>query len=173
MAIDKTLLLNMLINSAPLLMQALSKPYNSPGSWHHGEDPLDDMFRTGENLKMLQDRGYDMGLIQDQMLQRLNEPSFFKRNDTDSAVLAISDVMNSLQDSYDMTVKTPYPNVFPSDIAGIRYGIDDGVINNIDDIVKGASNISSNIDVDLGNLIPDFKDAPALKSAFAMLRKKP
>lgn len=141
MAIDKTLLLNMLINSAPLLMQALSTPYHSPGNWYSGEDPLDDMFGHAKDLKMLQDRGYDMGLLEDQMLFD------YKHNIEDmpsAAVNAISQVATTAQSADDLTKS--YLRYFPSDVA--QKSLNPTEIYN--QVAKGYN-------------------TPALESAFAML----
>lgn len=141
MAIDKTLLLNMLINSAPLLMQALSTPFHSPGSWANGEDPLDDMFGHAEDLKLLQDRGYDMGLLEDQMLFD------YKHNIEDipsAAVNAISQVASAATDADDLS--RGFPRSFPSDVA------------------QKALNPT-----EIYNSVAKGYDTPALKSAFAML----
>lgn len=61
MAIDKTLLLNMLMNSAPLLMQALT----TRSRWNYGADPLDDS--TLDSLNYIHNNGYDLGIVEDYM----------------------------------------------------------------------------------------------------------
>lgn len=61
MAINKTLLLNMLMNSAPLLMEALT----TRDRWHYGEDPLDD--DTLDGLNYIHQNGYDLGIVEDYM----------------------------------------------------------------------------------------------------------
>lgn len=140
MAIDKTLLLNMLINSAPLLMQALSKPYNSPGSWVDGENPLDDMFGHAKDLKYLQDRGYDMGLVQDYMLNTADNFT----NYTDAAVNAISQISSDADDASSLV--KGFSRSFPSDFK------------------QNPLNPTQIYD-----MVADGYDTPALKSAFAML----
>lgn len=140
MAIDKTLLLNMLINSAPLLMQALSTPYNSPGSWYSGEDPLDDMFGHAKDLKMLQDRGYDMGLVQDYMLNTADNFT----NYTDAAVNAISQISSDADDASSLV--KGFSRSFPSDVAQ-----------------------KSLNPTEIYNRVAKGHNTPALESAFAML----
>lgn len=61
MAINKTLLLNMLMNSAPLLMQALT----TRSRWNYGADPLDD--DTLDSLNYIHNNGYDLGIVEDYM----------------------------------------------------------------------------------------------------------
>lgn len=149
MAIDKTLLLNMLINSAPLLMQALSKPYG--GSNNRANNFFNST--AGEQVQDIYNRGYDMNLIQDDMLSTLKTLSPDNVTDTDAAMYAVEGVANHIDEAADLL--SPLNN-FPSDM--------------FDDINPSSF---TNKNVLLQDIVGHSYKTPALKSAFAMLKNNP
>ncbi len=69
--------LAMLLQSAPILLSALQKPYihNDPST--RGKTPLnDERSMTPTFLNSLVDRGYDMSVVQDDMLDIANSNNF-------------------------------------------------------------------------------------------------
>lgn len=113
MAINKEMLVNLLMNSAPLLLSALQKPYNAPGEFYDGDSPLSEDYINIHNLNAVADRGYDMGIVQDNMLEDFKSPHFVDNWDmTDSAEYALNNTMKSIHNA-----NNPQKISFPGDIS--------------------------------------------------------
>ena len=157
MAVNKAMLVNLLMNSAPMLLSALQQ-----GSKQYPDYPN----YTFNKLNTLNDRGYDMGIVQDDMLNNLNKTYAYSKMDMPTAAsVAIGRIS-------DYATEADYPDwrpsgLFPSDDLAVFEGLD-----SIDPVhaSKTLNMMDSN---ELNNLYKMNKERPALSSAFAMLSKNP
>lgn len=138
-------LLAMLMQSAPMLLSALQKPYNAPGEFFDGDSPLDESYGNVRDLTNLANRGYDMGLVQDDMLKDFNGPHVLDDwNMTDSAAYVLDKTSRAANMS-------DLPNTkFPSNISGL-----------------GQEVLTEVLDDDGYNYLKNFLPAAASANTFA------
>lgn len=160
MAINKALLLNMLMNSAPLLMQALT----TRDRWNYGEDPLNEY--TLDDLNTLHNKGYDMGLVQDYMTNTSSNFNYIQ----DAAQNAISQIATEATDRYSSNgINAHFPSdslyseISPTEIYNrIREGYDTPALKSAFSMLYGSKMPKpkrKNTTIDL-SILDDYDDLP-------------
>ena len=146
----------------PVLLSALTTPFNHPGQWSDGIVPIEE-YNYQQNLNERLNRGYDMKLLQDDVLKQYDKTSKYMddygMNDAVSSVIPGSVPLDDF-----------YLIGFPSDSNQILpYESDSISPAKVSENIRTQPNLREWYD----NLMSENSSRPAIRSAINMLINNP